>query len=278
VWLEYNFVRLLSNEYNSYMNRTVLRQCFGIILILASSALLVWGVWDFKTTTRVLDFQQTDLTSEEALDLNIKPTGTLLPLSSFPKQTAPGWKSSEILDGRVLILEWSPTIRVGDSEVIRLSLDMLDDGRITPTMAADYETFSGDVQIPSIYESHYVTAEVRLDISGMQISPGTEIIEAVRPSKPVTFYWNVSPEKFGDFRGTVWLHLHFIPIGDEGGDGRIPISAQIIQIRAINLLGMSGKTARILGLFGILVGSVLGIDNNLPWFWKKLCWNLKVDK
>jgi hypothetical protein len=35
------------------------------------------------------------------------------------------------------------------------------------------------------------------------------------------------------------------------------------------LLGLSGAPARLLGGVGALLGSVFGLDNVVPWVWKK---------
>jgi hypothetical protein len=45
------------------------------------------------------------------------------------------------------------------------------------------------------------------------------------------------------------------------------ISAQVIDVETVNFLGLGGTPARLLGGVGTLVGSILGLDNVIPWVW-----------
>jgi hypothetical protein len=67
----------------------------------------------------------------------------------------------------------------------------------------------------------------------------------------------------------VWLYLRFIP-KDGGQESKSTLAAKTIEVRAANLLGLSGTSARLLGIAGMVVGSFLGLDNLLPWGWKLL--------
>ena len=72
-----------------------------------------------------------------------------------------------IPERRRIILEFPPKIRAGDSDVIRLSLEMDRLGNLTPTAeVAGNKVTGGTVEIPNLYETHHVTAEARLDMAG----------------------------------------------------------------------------------------------------------------
>jgi len=175
-----------------------------------------------------------------------------------------------ILEQRLLTLEWPPAIRAGDSDRVRLTIEVDEEGNITPTAEVEGNEVRGEiVQIPDMFETHSVYAEARLDLAGMQVSPADLTSQSLLPGETVTFYWSVSPERPNTYRGTVWFYLRFVPL-DGGPETQKAISAQPIEIRAVDLLGLSGSTARVVGGVGTVAGSVLGLDNIVPWVWKRL--------
>jgi hypothetical protein len=172
-----------------------------------------------------------------------------------------------IPEARVLFMEWPPTIRVGDSRRIHLTLQVDTQGRLTPTVSEAGNVLRGEpLLIPNLYETHNVVVEARFDIAGLQVSPEGDIMEPMQPGQTVNFYWSVKPQDVGTYQGTIWLHLHFIPL-QGGADSRIALTAQPVEITAINFLGLGGTPARILGGIGALIGSVLGLDNVVSWVW-----------
>lgn len=178
----------------------------------------------------------------------------------------------QIPEQRLLILEWPQTIRVGDSDLILLTLAVDLEGNVTPTASIQGHQVQGEkISVPNLYETHFVFAEGRLDISGLEITPNPEILEPLQPGKSVKFAWSVRPTQVGNYRGMVWLHLVFKP-KTGGPEDRLALSAQRIDIRAVNLLGLSGNAARWMGVIGSLVGSLLSFDPLLALFgklWKR---------
>ena len=59
------------------------------------------------------------------------------------------------------------------------------------------------------------------------------------------------------YRGTVWLHLNFAN-KSTGEEDRIAVSAQIIEIEAVDFFGLSVNLARTSGVVGSIVGGVIG--------------------
>jgi hypothetical protein len=181
-----------------------------------------------------------------------------------------------IQENRRLTLEYAPSIRVGDSTRVRMTLEVDDLGNVTPTAVIEGNVISGEtVQIPNLYETHIVLAEARLDMAGVVVAPGEPISEPLNPGKSVTFYWTLRPPEAGKYEGTAWLHLHFIPMSTLNGEqeSRIPISAQFITLEARSLFGLSGGTARGVGAAGSVVGAVIGFpffDDLLRWLWRRI--------
>lgn len=210
------------------MKRLPLRVWIGWLLILISLIMLLWGLYPFEQKRR-----------EMPLSTSI-PT----PAGQIPEQ-------------RFLILEWTPTIRVGDSTLVLLTLELDRQDNLTPTaMIQGHQIQEEKIAIPNLYETHSIFAEGRLDIGGLVIEPNSEIREALQPAQRVKFAWSVHPQQTGTYRGMIWLHLIFKP-KQEDNEERLALSAQRIDIRSVNFLGLSGKAARWMGVIGVFLGSWL---------------------
>jgi len=200
------------------------------------------------------------------------PTGSAsIPLVGGGTIEAP---QPAIPESRRLTLEFPPVMRTGDSMRIRMQLEVDDQGNVTPTAVVEGNVVTGEVvEIPNLYDTHYVTAEARLDMAGMEVQPPGPISEPLTPGQSVTFYWSVRPDHAGKYEGTAWLHLHFKPKAG-GEDVPMLVSVQFITIEANSFMGMfSGGMARGIGTVGSILGSVLGfpfVDDLVKWLWGKL--------
>ncbi len=175
---------------------------------------------------------------------------------------------------RSLTLEFPPKIRAGDGDVIRLTLEVDELGNITPTAEIEGHEVVGEIiEFDNLYETHNIIAESRLDMAGMQIVPEQTISEPLLPGESVTFYWSIRAPDEGEYRGTVWLHLLYIPKAG-GAELRRPVSAQTINIKATKFFGIiSADPARKLGAIGTFLGALLGfpfVDDVLKFLWKKV--------
>jgi hypothetical protein len=149
-----------------------------------------------------------------------------------------------------------------------LTLEVDAAGNLVPTAeTTGHQTTAQIVQIPNLFNTHHVLAEARLDLAGVQVDPPGLMSQTLLPGQRVDFSWSVKPEGVGTFRGNVWFYLRFIPING-GPESQRTISAQPIQIRSVDLLGLTGTPSRVLGVLGTLVGSALGLDNLVSWAWK----------
>ncbi len=196
-----------------------------------------------------------------------QPTAVQEQPTAVPEQPT---AAPEILENRRLTLEWPATIRAGDGDVVRLTLEVDAAGNLVPTAeTAGHKTSAQIVQIPNLFETHHVLAEARLDLAGVQVEPNDLVSQTLLPGQRVDFSWSVKPEGVGIYRGTVWFYLRFIPING-GFESQRTISAQPIEIHSVDLLGLTGAPARMVGVVGTLVGSMLGLDNIVSWLWKQL--------
>jgi hypothetical protein len=181
----------------------------------------------------------------------VPPVVTLSPLSQPTRQPA-------INEARRLTLEFPPQIRLGESDIIRLTLEVDTLGNLTPTAEFEGNVVTGEtVEIPNLYETHNVIAEARLDLAGMDVRPVDLISEPLSPGQSVTFFWSIRPQEVGVYRGTAWLHLRFVDKSN-GDESRKAVSAQLVEIEAVTLLGLPLVLARGIGIIGSFVGGILG--------------------
>ena len=178
-----------------------------------------------------------------------------------------------IPETRRLTLEFPPKMRAGvEGDIVRLTLEVDELGNITPTAQIDGNVVVGEtVEIPDLYETHNVTAEARFDIAGMEVQPPEAIMEPLKRGQSATFYWSIRPQDPGKYRGTVWLHLNFTD-KSTGEESRIAVSAQIVEIEAVDFFGLSVNVARTSGVVGSIVGGVVGfpfIEDILKFIFKR---------
>ena len=190
-----------------------------------------------------------------------QPDVTLLPeipTSEGPSFPIIGMPEPAIPEQRRLTLEYPPRIRAGDSDIVRLTLEVDQSGNITPTAVVEGNITTGEtIEIPNLYETHHVIAEARFDVAGIQVSPPGLSSEVLEPGQTVRFFWSIRPEQTGTYRGTVWLYLRFVD-KVSGKESQRPVSAQIVEIEAVNLLGIPANVVRVAGGAGSVIGGIIG--------------------
>ena len=163
-----------------------------------------------------------------------------------------------IPERRMLTLEFPPQIRVGDSDRVRLTLEVDDLGNIIPTAEVEGNVVTGEViEIPNLYNTHHVIAEAKFDIAGVQVSPSEVFSQTLSQGQSVTFYWSVRPQEVGVYRGTIWFYLRFVD-NVSGEESQKTVSAQLVEIKAVSLLGIPIGLVRAFGGIGSVVGAVVG--------------------
>lgn len=244
----------------------------GCVLILASLACGAGAAPDAAAPemTAAVDSGEPEEPAAEEPDTGGAPA----PIATNLPPTGGGQAQPAIPESRRLTLEFPPVIRTGDSTRIRLQLEVDDRGNITPTAVVEGNVVTGEVvEIPNLYETHNVIAEARLDMAGMEVQPSGTISEPLTQGQGVTFYWSVRPNESGNYEGTAWLHLRFIPKAG-GEESRIPISVQFLEIEATSFLGfLNGNMARGIGAFGSMLGTFLGfpfVDDLVKWLFRRV--------
>lgn len=168
-----------------------------------------------------------------------------------------------LLEFRRLTLEYPPTIKLGSgSEIIILTLDVDEQGNITPTAQVEGNVVEGDViPIPNLYETHIVTAEAYYQVAGLTVEPPGSSFRPLKQGERVTFTWSVRAQDVGTYGGAIWLFLNF-ENRITGEQDRKEISVQIFDIQVVDLFGFSSNFVKASGV----VGSVLGVIVGFPFF------------
>jgi hypothetical protein len=139
-----------------------------------------------------------------------------------------------VREARRLNLEWPETIRAGDSDVLKLTLEVESGGGLQATAEfSGHETRGETVEIPDLYDTHRVFAEARLEMAGMEVAPNDLSSQPLERGQKITFYWSVRPAEVGDYRGVIWFYLRFVPL-DGSLETQRPISILPIEIRAVD--------------------------------------------
>ncbi len=177
-----------------------------------------------------------------------------------------------IPEQRELTLEYPPTIRAGDSDIVRLILEVKENGEVTPTAVVQGNVVQGQtVEIPNLYNTHHVIVEARFDIAGREVSPNGLASQTLEPGQTVTFFWSVRPTEVGQYRGTIWVDLRFVD-KVSGAESQRVVSAQTVEIEAVNLYGISANAVRTFGGLGSVVGAIVGFpffEDIVKYLWSK---------
>jgi hypothetical protein len=160
-------------------------------------------------------------------------------------------------EARVLELEWPPRMRLGDSDVIRLSLIPSADGYSVRTDFPEHKTVTQTLQIDRA-PGYDLVAAADLEGVGFEIAPEEEQSALINPNQEVTFQWSLQPLRAGQQRAIVSLVLRWVPQAGMNAVAReSTVYSRALNIEVVSFFGMNRSQAMTSGLFGVLVGSGL---------------------
>jgi len=153
-------------------------------------------------------------------------------------------------------LTWSSRIRRGETGSLKLVFDSaeLGIGGIA-THVSEIDEVENNYQL-RLHPTDHILVETRVEIPGVLIRPGEELIQPLKSGERLTFYWQFTPKESGEIEGEIWLYLNVIS-EDRRDDFRNPVSIVSIHSRTIDLFGMTGQTVRIFGIISICIALVL---------------------
>ena len=222
--------------------RKQLQKWLAIVLLFGSVIVLAGASWPLPSAQDVVPFPPT------RVEIVVKP-----PLVEVETVT-----DAVLQEPRLIAIEWPEKIRLGDGDIVRLALEVDENGKGMSTIALEgQQATRTPVEIPDLYDTHNLVAEARLDLAGVAVVPQGTVQEPLRRGQVLNFYWSIQPQQIGRTRGTLWLFLNILP--KRGGESeRKALLAKQMELETVSVLGVSANLARWLGAIGAVLSVVLG--------------------
>jgi hypothetical protein len=196
-----------------------------------------------------------------AADRTTAETGNASPTEA-PQPTPPPPPTTfakTIAEPRLVELEFPETLRLGDSDVIRLALLPAPDGYVVEAEFPDHTTLTETVTVQ--HSAGYdLIALARLDAVNFTFSPTGDQEQNVTPGESVIWRWSLTPDAAGQQRLNISLALRWQPqAGVTGNIRQVTAYSHTMEVRVISFLGLTRNQAALGGLFSLAAGSGLGL-------------------
>ncbi len=159
---------------------------------------------------------------------------------------------------RMLELEWPAALRLGESDLVRLSIVPYQGGYQVTAEFPEHAVQSQQVTVTRV-AGYILSGVARLDGVGFEIEPGGEQEQPLPVDQVVTWRWTLRPRAPGQQRLSITLTLRWTP--EEGASGaarQAPVFSRGLDVQVSSFLGLSQPQAMAAGFWGLLVG--LGIS------------------
>jgi hypothetical protein len=194
---------------------------------------------------------------------------TLIPAPALP---TPG--PTAIVEERTVELEWPDSMRVGDGEVIRLSLVPWSQGAyvVTPEIAG-HQVESTTVPLPVTRPGYHGYLSASLTAAGLEVVAAGPTEQPLQPGGSNTWHWTISAAQPGTYRPVVNVTARWEPRPGSSASGRLEevVWSRVVTVEARAFLGLSGAQVDVLGLGGSVLGTVAGLpflDKALRTLWR----------
>lgn len=160
------------------------------------------------------------------------------------------------IEGRMVELEWPAVIRLGESDVVRVSMVPVQEGYVATAEFSDHSLQTRAVSIPRP-PGYDLVALARLDGVGFSIEPPGEQARFLPPGEAVSWRWTLSPRSAGRHGLTVQLLLRWEPVAADQSVRESQAFSRGLEIQVRSFLGLSPAQAASGGLAGLVIGSGL---------------------
>jgi hypothetical protein len=187
----------------------------GLILLIASVSLLVWGYYP----------QQ-----EENLTLQIPGIG---------QQS----------------LNWSSSLLAGDVGFIRLTLSSAELELDGNALLSNESGKLDPVHQAILKDPNNIVAETRIELPGTRVLPGAEMSQPLRLGEDLKTIWQIMPLESGTYQGEVWLYLHPISENQSDGIRQpiSILNFHIQSIDLFGVTGRQARISGIIGIVIVLL-------------------------
>lgn len=204
--------------------------------------------------------------------LDTPGTGTATP-PPVSEATAPppvSW-----VEERIVEVEWPASMRVGDGDVIRLSLIPVTGGYVAQPEIEGHKVEPTVIPLPMARPGYTGYAVASLSAAGIEVEEATAREQLLVPGQKNVWRWAISPERKGTYRIVVGLSVRWVPEAGSGLPGPFeePVWNRTLTVEARATLGLSGSQTDWVGFGGTLMGTVASLPLTkkvLNALWKRL--------
>jgi hypothetical protein len=164
---------------------------------------------------------------------------------------------TSIVEERLAELEWPPRLRLGESDVVRLSLIPSQEGYTLTTEFPEHQAQSQSVHIPRP-GGYDLYAIARLDGVGFDVAPQGDQIQYLPIGEAISWRWSLSPNQPGQQRLSVALRLRWMPSDGAAAPVReVNAFSKSLDVRVASFFGLSHAQAMTAGMIGLILGGGL---------------------
>jgi hypothetical protein len=169
--------------------------------------------------------------------------------SPSPLPTAPAPTATPTIEERTIEVEWPGTLKLGDSDVVRLALFPSEGGYSAQLEYPEHTLELGEVEVPYL-PGYQAQAIARMDAAGIEFEPRGDQLQTLQQGAPISWSWTISPQSAGRHRLSLQIRLRWIPLADEERTTEVVLWRDTLEIHVQAPLGLSAPQARMLGIDG----------------------------
>jgi Ternary complex associated domain 9 len=189
------------------------------------------------------------------------PVPTTQPTQPVPTEqpTQPAPTPTAVIEPRTVELEWSPRMRLGDSDYVRLSLKPSAEGYTITTEIRNHQTTTQTLQVQSVL-GYDLSAVARLDGVGFEFSPQGDQSYYLQTGEAVIWRWSLKPTSVGQHPLSVTLRLRWTPQSGVQGSTRETVAySRSLGVQVQSFFGLTRGQAMTGGLLGLFFGAGLSL-------------------
>lgn len=164
-----------------------------------------------------------------------------------------------VVEARQVELEWPETIRLGDSDVIRLTLAPAGDMLQVTAEYPDHTVQTNHLDIRRT-PGYSLIASARLDAVGLDVSPAGGQEYLLEENQPMTWRWSIQPRSAGQHRLSISLVLRWEPEPGTVGIIRETLAFnRSLEIEVTSFLGLTRNQTASAGGLGLAASVICAI-------------------
>lgn len=199
----------------------------------------------------------TESPSTSAAAATESPLPTPAPTEPLPTGIAP--TAEPPAEQRVVELEWPSAMRLGESDIIRISLIPTKNGYTVTTEFPEHQVTTQEVPVPRP-GGYDLAAVARLDGVGFDIGPAGDQMQGLPLDETVTWRWTITPRAAGQQRLSLSLKLRWTPsAGNTAPTLETTIYSKGLDVQVRSFFGLTSGQATAAGFVGIVVGGSLSL-------------------